>query len=151
MTTKLLTPVGKKKLEAELLEIKKKRFGVAQKIKEAKELGDLSENAEYHAAKEEQGIIESRITEIEMLLRSATLVKPSSSRSRVGVGSKVKIKSEDGVFEYEIVGTSEADPGEGKISANSPLGAAFLGGKKFDIVNVQVPAGKMKFEILDIF
>ena len=121
MTTKLLTPVGKKKLEAELLEIKKKRFGVAQKIKEAKELGDLSENAEYHAAKEEQGIIESRITEIEMLLRSATLVKPSSSRSRVGVGSKVKIKSEDGVFEYEIVGTSEADPGEGKISANSPL------------------------------
>lgn len=150
MTTKFLTPVGKKKLEVELGEIKKKRISVAQKIKEAKELGDLSENAEYHAAKEEQGLIESRITDIEMLLKSAILVSPSSSRSSVSVGSKIKVKSEDNIFEYEIVGTNEAEPGEGKISANSPLGAAFLGGKKHDIVNVHVPIGKLKFEILDI-
>jgi transcription elongation factor GreA len=151
MTTKLLTPVGKKKLEDELEGLKKKRIVIAQKIKEAKELGDLSENAEYHAAKEEQGAVESRVNEIESLLRSATLVKPTSSKSRISVGSKIKVKSDGEMFDYEIVGTNEADPGEGKISANSPLGAAFLGKKKSDSVVVNVPMGKLQFEIIDIY
>jgi transcription elongation factor GreA len=150
MTNQLLTPNGKQKLEEELKKLQQKRVQVALKIKDAKELGDLSENAEYHAAKEEQGFMEARILEIEFLLKSATLVKPSSSKFKVVLGSKIKVKSAGQIFEYEIVGLNEADPASGKISASSPLGAAFMGAKAGDEVEVDVPAGKMKFKIVEI-
>ncbi len=150
MNQKLLTPLGVKKLGAELDRLKIKRAEVVQKIKDAKELGDLSENAEYHAAKEEQGLIEARINEVESLLKVATVVKPTTSKSKVALGSNITIKSANGLIEYEIVGMNEADPAQGKISANSPLGSAFLGAKKNDIIHVNVPAGKLKFTIVDI-
>lgn len=151
MDTKFLTPTGKQKLEEELNALKKRRVLVAQKIKDATELGDLSENAEYHAAKEEQGLIESRILEIESLLKSATVVQPTGSKTRVSIGSKIAVRSEDGdILMYEIVGMNEADPEGGKISAHSPIGAAFLGAKKGDEIEVAVPAGKIKFVIQDI-
>jgi len=147
---KLITPTGKQKLEEELTGLKRKRILVANKIKDAKELGDLSENAEYHAAKEEQGFIESRIAEIVAILKIATLVKPNSSKSKVYVGSKITVKTGSEIFEYEIVGSNEADPGSGKISAESPLGAAFLNRKKEEEVDVLIPSGKIKFKIVDI-
>lgn len=151
MDTKFLTPTGKQKLGEELDELKKRRVLVAQKIKDAKELGDLSENAEYHAAKEEQGLIESRIVNIESLLKSATIVQPTGSKTRVSIGSKITALSEIGeAVSYEIVGMSEADPEKGKISAHSPIGAAFLGAKKGDVIDVTVPAGKIKFTVQDI-
>lgn len=150
MGHKLLTPRGKQKLEAELEELKKKRVQVASKIKDAKELGDISENAEYHAAKEEQGFIESRILELITLLKTATIVKPRSSKAKICIGSKIKVKIGIEEFTYEIVGANEADPSRGKISAESPLGAAFLNRKKGEEVDVQVPVGKRRFKILDI-
>ena len=147
---KFITPVGKKKLEEELEKLKQKRVGVSLKIKDAKEIGDLSENAEYHAAKEEQGLIESRILEIESLLKSATIVKPTSSKSKVSIGSKVIVQCKDQTFTYEIVGMNESDPESGKISAQSPLGASFLGAKKGDVVAVNTPSGKMNFTLVEI-
>lgn len=152
MDNKFITPTGKQKLEEELDALKKRRVLVAQKIKDAKELGDLSENAEYHAAKEEQGLVESRILEIESLLKSATVVQPTGSKTRVSIGSKITVRSEEdgNTLRYEIVGMNEADPELGKISAHSPIGAAFLGAKKGDAIEVTVPAGKIKFTIQDI-
>ncbi|HBH46741.1 MAG: transcription elongation factor GreA [Candidatus Jacksonbacteria bacterium RIFOXYC2_FULL_44_29] len=150
MDQKLLTPAGFKKLEAELIKLKIKRSLVVEKIKDAKELGDLSENAEYHAAKEEQGFIEARINEIESLMKVATIVKPTTSKTNVNLGSKIKVKSDVETFEYEIVGMNEADPSAGKISSISPLGEAFLGRKMNDEVTVNVPSGRIKFKILDI-
>ena len=148
--TKFITPLGKQKLEEELAKLKQKRVGVALKIKDAKELGDLSENAEYHAAKEEQGLVESRIAEIESLRKSATVVKPTSSKLKVAIGSKIAVQCNGESFDYEIVGMNESDPATGKISAQSPLGSAFMGAKKGDIVAVTVPAGKMNCTIVDI-
>ncbi|HCA67649.1 MAG: hypothetical protein A2249_01610 [Candidatus Jacksonbacteria bacterium RIFOXYA2_FULL_44_7] len=148
---KFITPTGKQKLEEELTLLKNRRVLVAQKIKDAKELGDLSENAEYHAAKEEQGLIESRILEIESLLKSATVVQPTGSKTRISIGSRLTARSNQGeIIEYEIVGMSEADPKHGKISAHSPIGAAFLGAKKGDIIKVVIPAGKIEFTVQDI-
>jgi transcription elongation factor GreA len=148
--TKLLTPSGKKKLESELLELKERISAVVQKIKDAKELGDLSENAEYHIAKEEQAILASRIMEIEALLKRAVLVNPTTSNSKVALGSKIKVKTDGEVYEYEIVGMNEADPLNGKISINSPLGAGLLGAKKGDTIEVNIPAGKVKYKVVEI-
>ena len=150
MNKKILTPQGIKMLEEELVKLKIKRSEVVVKIKDAKELGDLSENAEYHAAKEEQGLIEARVNEIESLLKVATVIKPTSSKSIINLGSKLKVKSDSGAAEYEIVGMNEADPSNGKISANSPLGEALLGRKKGDTVEFKAPAGLMKFKVLEI-
>lgn len=151
MDNKFITPTGKQKLEEELDQLKKRRVLVAQKIKDAKELGDLSENAEYHAAKEEQGLVESRIIEIESLLKSATVVQPTGSKTRISIGSRITVLSGDGeILQYEIVGMNEADPKYGKISARSPIGAAFLGAKKGDVIEITVPAGKMKFTVQNI-
>ena len=140
----------KQKLELELADLKKKRVEIAIKIKDAKELGDLSENAEYHAAKEEQGFVESRIAQAEGLLKSATMVTPTTSTTKVSIGSKITVFGNDEKAEYEIVGMNEADPSSGKISAESPLGRAFLNAKKGDEIEVTVPAGKMKFVIREI-
>lgn len=150
-TQDLLTSAGFQKLKEELEDLKKsKRPQVAKKIKEAKELGDLSENAEYLSAKEEQSFIEGRILELESILKNAKIVRGSSGSEAVKVGSSITVKAQSQNIEYYIVGSQEADPANGKISHKSPLGKAFLGRKQGEEIVVEVPAGKLKFKLLKI-
>lgn len=153
----VLTYEGLKKLEEELEELKTvRRKEVAEKIKEARGQGDLSENAEYDAAKEEQGEIESRIVVIEKMLRNAEVIDDDEVSSEIiTVGSKVKIwdvEFEEEV-EYSIVGSAEADPmnmENGKISNESPVGRGLLGHKIGDEVEIETPGGIVGFKVLDI-
>jgi transcription elongation factor GreA len=150
----VLTLEGLKKLEDELQELKVvRRKDVAGKIKEARSQGDLSENAEYDAAKEEQAEIESRIALIEKMLRHAEVIDEDElDTDSVMIGSRVKLKDlaakED--VEYMIVGSTEADPIAGRISNESPLGAKLLGCKKGETVAVDAPHGVFKYKILEI-
>ena len=143
----ILTYEGLKALEDELHELKvNRRREVAQKIKEAREQGDLSENAEYDAAKEEQRDIELRIEEIDKILKNAEVVDDNDGDSSViNVGCTVTIKD----LEYKIVGSTEADSLKGKISNESPVGKALIGAQKGETVEVETPAGIIKYEILD--
>ncbi len=150
----ILTYQGLKKLEDELQDLKVvKRKEVAQKIKEAREQGDLSENAEYDAAKDEQRDIESRIEELEKILKNAeVVVEDEVDLDKVNIGCSVKILdiqySEE--FEYKIVGSTEADSLKGKISNESPVGKALIGGKIGDTVEVETSAGVFAYKILEI-
>ncbi len=150
----ILTHAGMEKMEKELIELKTvKRQEVAQKIKEARAQGDLSENAEYDAAKEEQGTIETRIVEIEKMLRNAQVIdEDETSVDKVSLGSNVVLY--DYEFEeditYTIVGSTEADPMEGLISNESPVGAALLGKAVGEDVEVTTPGGVMKFKVKEI-
>ena len=150
----ILTYAGLQELEAELEDLKvNKRKEVAQKIKEAREQGDLSENAEYDAAKDEQRDIEARIEEIEKILKNAeVVVEDEVDLDKINVGCKVKVHDYefDEDMELKIVGSTEANSLEGKISNESPVGKALLGRTIGDIVDVQVPDGVAKFEILEI-
>ena len=141
----LLTKEGKEELEKRLDYLKSvKRAEITERIKEAREHGDLSENAEYDSAKNEQAIIEGEIVEIEEKLKHAVIIKDGSQKKGiVSLGSKVEIiDQEDGeLLTYEIVGTTEADVEAGRISNESPIGNALLGRKAGDIVTVKVPAG----------
>ena len=149
----ILTYEGLKALEDELHELKvNRRREVAQKIKEAREQGDLSENAEYDAAKEEQRDIELRIEEIDKILKNAEVVDDNDGDSSViNVGCTVTIKDLEfnEEMEYKIVGSTEADSLKGKISNESPVGKALIGAKKGETVEVETPAGIIKYEILD--
>ena len=131
MDKEILTQEGKDRLEEELTELKTNaRKEVAQQIKEARAMGDLSENAEYHAAKDRQGEIENRINEIEAILRNAEVIdEDSSMEGRVSLGNTVTVYDEEMEEEisYKIVGSTEADPGKDWISNESPVGAALLG------------------------
>ena len=130
-----------------------KRKEVAQKLKEARSFGDLSENAEYDEAKNEQAILESRINELEILISNATIVDDDEvSVHEVGVGSYVKLKDLelDEIETLQIVGSTESDPDNGKISDESPIGRAALHMKVGDIFEVEAPAGLIKFEVLEI-
>ena len=151
---KLLTYAGLKALEEELENLKVvKRKEVAAKIKEAREQGDLSENAEYDAAKDEQRDIEARIEELEAILKNAeVVVEDEVDLDKINVGCKVKVHDYefDEDMELKIVGSTEANSLEGKISNESPVGKALLGRTIGDIVDVQVPDGVAKFEILEI-
>lgn len=147
---KYFTPQGLDKLKEELLELKEKRKYLAEKIAEAKELGDLSENAEYHAAKEEQGMNESRIIELENILKQAVVVEKDNKSDIAQVGSKVNVKNSKFQMEYEIVGSNEADPAKGKISNESPLGQALIGKKKNDVIKISTPRGEVAYTIVDI-
>ena len=142
----LLTYAGLKKLEDELHDLKVvKRKEVAEKIKEAREQGDLSENAEYDAAKDEQRDIEARIEEIEKILKNAeVVVEDEVDLDRINVGCKVKVHDYefDEDMELKIVGSTEANSLEGKISNESPVGAALLGTKKGDEIDLQGPTGR---------
>lgn len=150
----ILTHAGMEKMEKELIELKTvKRQEVAQKIKEARAQGDLSENAEYDAAKEEQGTIEARIVEIEKMLRNAQVIdEEETSVDKVSLGSNVVLY--DYEFEeditYTIVGSTEADPMAGLISNESPVGAALLGKTVGEEVEVATPGGVMKFKVKEI-
>jgi len=150
----LLTYAGLKKLEEEVQTLKVvKRKEVAEKIKEAREQGDLSENAEYDAAKDEQRDIETRIEEIEKILKNAeVIVEDEVDLKKINVGCKVKVldMEYDEEIEFQIVGSTEASSREGKISNESPVGKALLGAKKRQIVKVELPIGITKYKILNI-
>jgi transcription elongation factor GreA len=146
-----LSPEGLEKLKQELVQLKTvRRREVAGKIEAAKALGDLSENAEYHEAKDELGFIEGRIMQIEDILKNVSLIQEGTSGGDVRVGSKIMVENAGKKKEYTIVGSNEADPLEGKISNESPLGSAFLGHKKGDKVSVTTPAGTQHYTITDV-
>lgn len=150
----LLTYAGLQKLEEELHDLKVvKRKEVAEKIKEAREQGDLSENAEYDAAKDEQRDIEARIEEIEKILKNAeVVVEDEVDTDKISVGCKVKVY--DCEFEEEmelmIVGSTEANSLENKISNESPVGKALMGAHTGDMVDVETPTGFMQYKVLEI-
>ncbi len=150
----LLTYEGLKKLEEELEELKvNKRKEISQKIKEAREQGDLSENAEYDAAKDEQRDVETRIEEIESILKNAEVVDEDEMKAgRVNIGSKITILDMEfnETIEYKMVGSTEANILKNLISNESPLGAAIMGKKKNDTVNVETPAGTVQYKILKV-
>ena len=139
-----LTVEGQQKLEEELhfLETVKRRE-VGQRIKEAKEFGDISENSEYDDAKNEQAWVESRIIEVNQILAHATIISAPKKNDKVMLGSKVELQvAGDGTTTYKIVGSAEADPANNKISNESPVGQAVIGRKKGDAVAVTLPNGK---------
>lgn len=150
----VLTYEGLKKMEEELEELKTvRRKDVAEKIKEARGQGDLSENAEYDAAKEEQAEIESRIVTLEKLLRNAEVIDDDEvSSDIISVGCKVRIF--DVEFEeetvYNIVGSAEADPMAGRISNESPVGLGLIGHREGETVTIETPSGPVEFKILEI-
>ena len=150
----ILTYEGLKKLEDELQDLKVvKRREIAQKIKEAREQGDLSENAEYDAAKDEQRDIEARIEEIEAILKNAeVVVEEEVDLDKINIGCKVKILDIEYNEELEskIVGSTEANSLKGKISNESPLGHALLGASVGDEVVVEAPAGEISYKVLSI-
>jgi transcription elongation factor GreA len=149
-----LTPEGYKELEQRLEWLKVvRRREVAEKIKVAREFGDITENAEYDTAKEEQAMIEGEIFEIEQKLRTAKIIKEDDlDKSSVGLGCTVTLYDfeEDQKITYKIVGTTEANPAKNKISNESPVGKALLDKKIGDIITVETPGGKSKFKIIDI-
>ena len=149
--THYLTLEGEQKLKAELAELTgPRREELAQRLRSAIQMGDLSENADYHKAKEDQAFLEGRIQEIEAILRSATIIEKTQS-DVVAVGSVVTIQEENFDPEtYSIVGASEADPRKGRISNESPFGKALLGHKVGDVVEAEAPGGKIKLKILKI-
>ncbi len=151
----LLTKDGYNKIEAELEQlITIKRKDVAERIKEAISFGDISENSEYDSAKTEQAELEEKIAKLESTLRKATIIDEDGlSYDQVNIGTKVKLKDleYDEIIDYSIVGSTEADPYEFKISNESPVGRNLIGKQKGDIVEIQVPDGTIKFEILEIY
>ena len=151
---KYLTKEGKKQIEEKLDYYKRvRRPEVVKKLGIAREFGDLSENAEYDAAKDEQALVESEIKKMEDLLLNAVIIDKSSlDGSKVEIGTTVKLYDEDfdEDVEYSIVGTNEADPKKFAISNESPLGAALLGHKKGEFVTVVTPSGNARYKILEI-
>lgn len=144
-----LTKEGKVDLEKELGELKGQRGTIAEKIANARDYGDLSENAEYDAARDEQVLVESRIAEIEDILLNASIIKPTSG-SKVTVGNKVELKVGGKTVTYAVVGPVEADPLEGRISNESPIGQALLGKKVNDKVSIDTPKGVVEYKIVKI-
>ena len=139
------------KLRAELDEmVNVRRAEVAQRIHDAKEHGDLTENAEYEDAKNEQAFVEGRIQTLEALIKNATIIDENHSTEHVQIGSTVKVESTDGAEEFTIVGSAEASPRDGRISNESPVGRALLGKKKGEKVLVRVPAGDFTYKIISI-
>lgn len=144
-----ITAEGKKELEAELLTLKSRRGDVAEKISEARDFGDLSENAEYDAAREEQGLLETRIAEIEEILNNAEIIKASRKKT-IDLGSRVELTTNSKSVTYTIVGPVEADPIEGKISNESPIGVALFGKKVGDSATITTPKGDVTYKIAQI-
>lgn len=144
-----LTPQGKTELENELGELKSRRGEIAEKIANARDYGDLSENAEYDAARDEQVQVESRISEIEEILQNTSIIKATTT-SHVAVGNKVELKVSGKTVSYTIVGPVEADPLEGKISNESPIGQALMDKKVGQKVSITTPKGNVEYEIIKI-
>jgi len=144
-----ITNDGKKELEAELEGLKARRGAVAEKIADARDFGDLSENAEYDAAREEQGLLETRIAEIEDIINNADIIK-TSRKQTIDLGSKVELKIAGKAVSYIIVGPVEADPLAGKISNESPIGMALYGKKVGDSAEITTPKGTVTYKISQV-
>ena len=145
-----LTEGGLEKLKKELFElIDQKRPAVAQRIKEAREMGDISENAEYDSARQEQAFVEGKIEELEDVIKNAKTMS-NGNNSEVHIGAKVTVRIEGGEETFHIVGAQEADPEENKISHESPLGASLMGKKIGDSFEVEAPVGKLTYKIIKI-
>jgi len=144
-----ITEQGKKTLEAELVELKSHRGTVAEKIANARDFGDLSENAEYDAAREEQGLLETRIGEIEDILLNAEIIKGGKKKT-IDLGSRVELQRDGKVVVYTIVGPVEADPLEGKVSNESPIGSALFGKKIGDEAIIVTPKGEITYTIANV-
>ena len=145
-----LTKQGIAELKAELEVLISKRPGIADAIKTARELGDLSENAEYQSARAEQDRNEGRIGEIEHILQSVEVIKAPKSDGKVVLGSTVKLKNDGKTKEFQVVGTVEADPLNGKISDESPIGQALLGKKVGEDVEIQTPVETSTYQVVSI-
>jgi len=149
---KILTKQGYQKVKDELEFLKKEKLPeLAKRIAEAKELGDLSENAEYQEAKDEQGLIAKRINELEEVLRIATVTSTENiNTSIVEIGNTVEVESDGKIYNFTIVSSNEVNPESGKISNESPLGQSFLGRKKGEVIEIEVPKGKITYKVLTI-
>ncbi len=151
MNEQIISQEGYDKLRDEMIFLSTvKRKEIAERIERAKELGDLSENAEYSEAKDAQALNEGRILELTNTLKNVTVVQSEKSRDKVVMGSKITVKTDKNEKQYTIVSFNEADPLNGKISNESPLGVAFLERKKGDSVEVETPRGIVKYKILKI-
>jgi len=145
----MITKQGKQELEVELKVLKIHRSEIAEKIAEARDFGDLSENAEYDVAREEQGLIETRIAEIEDILLNANIIK-GGSKTKIALGNRVELRNGKKNYTYTIVGPVEADPLEGRISNESPIGLAIFGKKVGDKATIETSKGKIAYEIVSI-
>ncbi len=146
-----LTAKGLADVKEELEFLKKtKRAEIAERIHQAREYGDLTENSEYDAALEEQALTENRVSELENILKSARVIVDQHTRDFVVIGSTVKIEMDDGIDEFTIVGRVEADPSKKRISNESPLGLALIGAKKGEEVEVATPIVRYKCKVLEI-
>ncbi|MBX4188631.1 transcription elongation factor GreA [Candidatus Saccharibacteria bacterium] len=145
-----LTQEGTQELKDELAALIAQRPTIADRIKHARELGDLSENAEYQTAREEQDRLETRISELEHILQNSKLIKKPKSDGHVRLGSSVKLKDGSKPISYQVVGTMEANPAAGKISDESPIGKALLGKQVGDKVEIKSPAGAHIFKVVEI-
>ena len=148
-----LTAEGAEKLQAELIDLKgPQRNAISKRLRDAIQMGDLSENADYQKAKEDQGFLEGRIQELEFMFRNAIIVeKTDGPKNVVAVGVSVTVQEEGLDPEtYSMVGAKEADPREGKISNESPIGLALMDHKVGDVVEAETPGGKIKLKILKI-
>jgi transcription elongation factor GreA len=147
-----LTPEGAEKLQAELEDLKgPKREDLSARLRSAIQMGDLSENADYHKAKEDQGFLEGRIQELEAILRNSVIIEKTKSTGVVMIGSQVTIQEEGFDPEsYHLVGPTEADPRQGRISHESPIGRVLMDKKVGDVAEAETPGGKIKFKIIKI-
>ena len=144
-----ITIEGKNELETELVTLKSRRGNVAEKIANARDFGDLSENAEYDAAREEQGLLETRIAEIEEIINNADIIK-GGRKNVIDLGSKVELTTNGKTVTYTIVGSVEANPLEGKISNESPIGTALFGKKVGDDATISTPKGSVTYKVSEI-
>ncbi len=146
-----LTKEGLKTVEDELGRLKKEaRREIAERLKRAKEYGDLAENSEYADAKEDQSKLENRIFELEEIIRNAVIIKKAAGKNTVDIGSTIEVQKDGKTFRYTIVGSKEARPEASLISNESPLGRAFLDKKLGDVVEIETPGGKTKYKIVKI-
>ena len=144
-----ITPEGKAELEEEVEQLKGRRGEIAEKIAEARDFGDPSENAEYDAAREEQGIVETRIAEIENILQNAQIIK-TTGENEVHLGSRVTLEANGKQVTYTLVGPVEADPLSGKISNESPIGKVILGKRIGDTATITTPKGELTYTITEL-
>lgn len=149
--TYYLTKERLEELKAELNEFKTKiRAEVAERLKKAKEMGDLSENAEYAEAKDEQSRVEMRIAELENIIKNASIIQKTANKDKVQMGSLVGVSKDGKISKFTVVGSNEAKPEEGRISNESPLGAAFFGKKTGEEIKVKTPSGEVSYKIVSI-
>lgn len=144
-----LTEKGLEKLKEELIKLKGRRGEVAERIKTAREFGDLSENSEYEDARNEQSFVEGRIEDLQDMIKNAKVLKKSCC-DKVGLGSVVTLKIDGETLTYELVGANESDPGTGKISVESPIGHSLMDHSRGETIDIHLPSGKMSCEIIEI-